>query len=197
MKSRKIDDIVKVLKGGGVVVLPTDTIYGISCLALNKESVERVRKIKKRDSGKSFIVLISDISQIELFGIGLFDRTRKFLEKIWPAKVSIIIHVARAKQKEFEFLHGGVGSLAFRMPDFDWLRDVIRQTGPLISTSANAQGAIPAKNIGQAKEQFGQEIDLYVDGGKMDSLPSSLAEIEGGRLKVLRRGEVDLESVDF
>ena len=197
MNRKYIDKVVKILKSGGIAILPTDTIYGIHCVALNKKAVERVYEIRKRDPHKPCIILINDIKQIELFGIGLFKKTEKFFQRIWPEKVSIIIPISRRRQAEFEFLHRGVNSLGFRMPDPPVLREILKQTGPLISTSANFGGGAPAKNIIEAKKYFGKDIDFYLDIGKLDSVPSSLAQIEHGKLKILRKGEVDLEKVVF
>ena len=195
--NKSIEEIVKILKKGGVGILPTDTIYGIHCVASNKEAVERVYETRQRDSDKPCIILISDMQQIELFGIGLFDKTKNFFKKIWPGRVSIIIPISREKQEEFEFLHRGEGSLAFRMPDLEIAREIVDQTGPLISTSANLQGQPPAKNIAEAKKYFGDKVDFYFDIGELESVPSTLAEIKDGKINVLRRGEVDLEGVDY
>lgn len=197
LNSKKINKAIEILKNEGVAVLPTDTIYGIHCVALNEKAVKRVYQIRKRDPHKPCIILINDIKQVELFGIGLFKKTEKFFQRIWPGKVSIIIPISRKRQAEFEFLHRGVDSLGFRMPDLPALREILKQTGPLISTSANFEGGAPAKNIIEAKKYFGKEIDFYLDIGKLDSVPSSLAQIEHGKLKILRKGEIDLERVDF
>ena len=197
VNNKEVKRATEVIIQGGIVVLPTDTIYGIHCLASNKKAVEKVYEIRKRDPNKPCLILIDDVKQIELFGIGLFDRTEKFFNKIWPGKASIIIPISRKRQAEFEFLHRGMGSLGFRMPDLHVMKEILKQTGPLISTSANFQGRAPAKNITEAKKYFGDNIDLYLDAGELRSVPSSLAEIENGKLKILRRGEVDLERVDF
>ncbi|MEA2007293.1 MAG: L-threonylcarbamoyladenylate synthase [Patescibacteria group bacterium] len=197
LNKENINGAVKVLKNGGIAVLPTDTIYGIHCLALDKKAVERVYEVRKRDKNKPCIILISNVKQIEKFGIGLFEKTESFFQKIWPGKVSIILPISRKHQKEFEFLHRGVRSLGFRMPALSGIRKIIEQTGPLISTSANFQGTSPAKNVKEAKEYFGDKADFYLDGGALDATPSSLAKIEHGKLEVLRKGEIDLEKVDF
>ena len=197
MENKELAKAVEILKSGGLVVMPTDTIYGVHCVALEKGAIERVYRVRERDQGKPCIILISQTEQIELFGIGVFKRTKKFFQRIWPGKVSIIIPISRSQQEKFKFLHRGVGSLGFRMPELGWLRKVIDQTGPLLSTSANLQGMSPAKNVNEARDYFGAKVDLYLDGGELDSVPSSLAEIENGKLKVLRRGEIDLDKVDF
>jgi L-threonylcarbamoyladenylate synthase len=193
MPDEKTKELAGILRSGGVVVFLTDTIYGISSLALDEKAVERIYEIKKREKEKPFIILISDISQLELFGVEVSGKTEKFLEKVWPGKVSVILPISKSKQFELKFLHRGVGALGFRMPDLDWLQKLIQETGPLVSTSANVGGYPPAKNIQEAKKYFGQEIDSYLDGGISTSAPSSLVKIENGRLEILRKGEFDFE----
>lgn len=197
MNSKEIEKAVETLSGGGIAVLPTDTIYAIHCMAIDKRAVERVYDIRKRDVKKPFIILVDEVKQIELFGISITEKIKIFLQKIWPGKVSIVVPIKKNRQTEFDFLHRGTGALGFRMPAKPLIREILKQTGPLISTSVNFQGEAPAKSILEAKEIFGKNIDFYLDVGKIDSLPSSVAEIKNGKLKILRKGEVDLEKVDF
>ncbi|MBT3356185.1 threonylcarbamoyl-AMP synthase [bacterium] len=199
MKTRigEIKKVVEVLKNGGVVVLPTDTIYGVSCSALNKNAIERVYSLRKRDLDKPCIILISKLEQLEEFGIEISSRMRSFFEKIWPGKVSVILPIPSSKQEEFEFLHRGKGSLGFRLPNFELIGRVIDQVGPLISTSANVQGFPFAKNTKEAREYFGSEIDFFLDVGELRSTPSSLVSITEDKLEILREGETELRKFIF
>ena len=86
----------------------------------------------------------------------------------------------------------GTGTIAFRMPDIPELRDLLVQTGPLIAPSANTEGEPPALTVGDAKKYFGDEVDFYVDAGKLESLPSTLITFENGEPVVLRQGAVSL-----
>src|SRR3989344_4954201 len=83
--------IIKILKRGGIGVLPTDTLYGLVGLALNKKTVELIYKVRKRNPKKPLIILISSLKDLELFGIRLSSPTKKILNKLWPGKVSIIL----------------------------------------------------------------------------------------------------------
>jgi len=105
--------------------------------------------------------------------------------------VSVILNVP---DESFSYLYRGFGSLSFRFPDNKKLTSFFKETGPLVSTSANIQGNIYAKNIFEAKKYFGDKIDFYEDAGELDSLPSTLVKIDNGAIYILREREVKIKS---
>ncbi len=171
----------------GVGVVPTDTIYGISARAFAPKAIARIYDLRKRDLKKPMIVLISSLDDMELFGVKLRPAVRSFLAQYWPGKISIVLN---CPSRKFFYLHRGTNSLAFRMPDREDLRKLIRAVGPLVSTSANFEGMPPASNISQARRYFGDKVDFYVDAGPLMSLPSTLIGIRRGKITVLREGAV-------
>lgn len=175
----------------GVGVIPTDTLYGLVGRAQDKEAVERIYRLKGRQSDKPLIVLISSLDDLSKFKVKVDAKTKKVLEKYWPGKVSVILP---CPNQEFEYLHRGTNTLAFRLPDYPELRDLIKKTGPLVAPSANPEGLSPAKNIKEAREYFGDEVDFYYAKGILKSLPSTLIEVRGGKIKVLREGAVKIKS---
>ena len=180
-----INAISENLLSGAVSIMPSDTVYGIFACATNTSAVERIYSIKKRDLNKPFIVLISDISDLELFGIEVSGYQSKFVNKYWPGPLSMIFD---CKNPEFEYLHRGTNSLAIRMPKDDWLLNILRETGPLVAPSANLQDVPTVKNIGEAVEIFGDLVDFYVDGGEIIGVPSTLVKFNGDKLQILRLG---------
>ena len=184
----KIDDkIVELLQYGGVGLLPTDTIYGLSGLALDEQAVRRIDKLKGRDSNKPFIVLISNIKMLDLLSISL--NQVEAVKPYWPGALSVIFPAPAAPG----WLQRGTGSLAVRLPDNRKLRDLITQIGPLISTSANIKGAELAASADEAQEIFRGQLDFYVDFGELDNQPSTLAAVKNGKLKVIRPGAVKIK----
>jgi len=175
--------IIKILKNGGVGVMPTDTIYGILGSALKKETVERIYKIRKREKTKPFIILISKVSDLKIFKIKPKEFQKKLIKKFWPGPFSLIFS---SPHKEFSFLHRGKKSLAFRIPKPKWLRSLLEKTGPLVAPSANLAGRPFAKTIKEAKKYFGKKVDFYFDAGKIDKKPSSLIDIRKKKIKILR-----------
>jgi len=176
------------LNNDGVGVLPTDTLYGLVGRALSKKAFQRIFELKKRDAKSPFIILISSIKDLKLFGIEINEESKRILDKYWPGKVSIILP---CNNEKFSYLHLGTKTLAFRIPDKRDLLETLRQTGPLLTSSANHPGEAPALTIKDAKEYFGGSVDFYVDAGKLESLPSTLIKIENGKIVVLREGAVD------
>lgn len=175
----------EVLKKGGIAVFPTDTIYGMHTPALKKDCVERLYKLRKRNPKKPFIILIPSITALKLFGIKLSKKVTGYLEKIWPGKVSVVLP---CKGEKFTFLHRGTYTLAFRVPDKKEVLSLLKKTGPLVSTSVNPEGKEPAKDIKEAKKYFGNNVDFYLDEGKISSLASTLIEIKKGKVVVIREG---------
>ncbi len=189
--------IIEKIKQGGVGVLPTDTLYGLVGLALSKEAVERIYRLKKRSLEKPLIILISDIKDIKMFGVGhrtLSENVSGVLERFWPGKVSIALPCPDLK---IVHLHTRNGTMGFRLPKPKWLQDLLKKTGPLVAPSANLEGEEPAKTIEQAKKYFGNNIDFYVDAGKLESKPSTLIRFEDNKVIVMRQGSKTIDCLHF
>ena len=176
----------KILKDDGVVILPTDTLYGIIGSAFSKKAVERIYRIKGRNSDKPFIVLITSFLDLEKFGIKTGEKEAKILKKFWPGKVSIILP---CKSEKWKYIHRGTNGIAFRMisKKNNNLYDLINKVGSLVAPSVNREGDTPAKTISEAKKYFGDGVDLYIDSGKRDVEPSKLLKYENGGFTILRK----------
>jgi L-threonylcarbamoyladenylate synthase len=178
--------VVEALKTGGVGVMPSDTIYGLSCRALDEKAVERIYNLKGRDSKKPVIVLISNLQMLDLLSI---DRKQtELVKKYWPGPLSVVFDAPNAPV----WLTRGSDTLAIRWPADNQLCKLIDEAGPIVSTSANPEGQAPAANIEQAKEYFGDEVDFYVDTGELKSQPSTIAKIEDGELRIIRPGAASI-----
>ena len=186
-----LNDAATLIVNGKVGVIPTDTLYGLVGRAQDRETVERIYRLKGRQPNKPLIVLISSLDDLSKFKVKVNAKTKKVLEKYWPGKVSVILP---CPNQEFEYLHRGTKTLAFRLPDYPELTHLITQTGPLVAPSANPEGLPPAKNIKEAREYFGDEVDFYYAKGILKSLPSTLIEVRDGKIKVLREGAVKIKS---
>lgn len=162
MNQQIINIIAERIKQGEIGVIPTDTIYGIVCSAFNKNSVEKLYKIRKRSKDKPMIVLIGSVNDLKLFNIDA-------IVKNWPEKTSIVFDC-----NDFEYLHRGKRSLAFRLPHNKDLIDILKISGPIVAPSANIEGGKPAENIKEAKSYFGDKIDFYLDVGTIKSKPSKI-----------------------
>jgi L-threonylcarbamoyladenylate synthase len=182
-------EVSEILQNGGIGIIPTDTIYGISASAFSRTAVSRIYRAKKRRSNSPFIVLVSSINDLKKFDIGLDQNEERFLRRYWPGKVSVILPCS---SKKFSYLHRGTRSVAFRMPQYPVLRNLMRATGPLVSSSANITGKPSATTIKEASSYFKDAVDFYVDKGKLKSLPSTLVRLRRGTPLIIREGAVKL-----
>ncbi len=178
-------EIVSILKKGGIGVFPTDTLYGLVGSAGSKRAVERVYVVKKRDTTKPLIVLISKWSDLETFGIKLTKLERVYAERVWPGRVSIIFP---CPSKKFSYLHRGTGSIAIRFARNKTLQTLLRKTGPLVAPSANPESLPPAETIREAREYFSDTVDFYYAGGRKKGNPSRLIRLSSDGIPETLRG---------
>jgi L-threonylcarbamoyladenylate synthase len=172
-------------KPSAIGVIPTDTVYGVVARASDEAAVKRLYALKKR-SDKPGTIIAASREQLE--ELGLKHRYLKAVEQFWPGAVSIIIPVSNP---ELTYLHQGKLSLAVRLPELPELRELLKYTGPLLTSSANLPGESPATNIEQAKACFGDQVDFYEDGGDLsDRQASTLIRIVDDAIEVLRQGAV-------
>lgn len=178
-------NVVEILKNGGIGVIPTDTLYGIVGQALSPSTVRRIYKVRKRSPDKPLIILISRPEDLRLFGISSDNGPGKVAQRFWPGKVSVIMP---CDKPEFEYLHRGTKTLAFRLPEKKELVEFLKETGPLVAPSANLSGEMPSLTVEEAKRYFGDEVDFYIDEGLIQSEPSTIIQITGHKILIIRDG---------
>lgn len=179
--------IVDVLKSGGIVVLRTDTIYGIVTCADNRKNSDTIFAMKQRDADKSCIVLIASDEQMwDDVSRDAYQAAKRVLSDAYPT--SVIVPIGDRTPSWLVHHDQHQDDIAFRIPvTTPWLVEVLKQTGPLIAPSANLQGQPTATTIDEAYEYFGDAVDLYVDGGTVESAePSHLYRVHNGIAERLR-----------
>ena len=178
--------LIKQLKAGGVGVMPTDTLYGLVAQAANQSATEALYKLKGR-SNKPGTLIAASIDQ--LVQLGIKRRYLTAVEQFWPNSISVVIPTGSA----LDYIHQGKQTLAVRIPGDTKIHDLLEQTGPLITSSANTPGAEPATTIDEAREYFGDTVDFYVDGGsKRGAEASTIIRIVDDAVEVLREGSVKI-----
>lgn len=178
-------NLIDTLNQGGVVVVPTDTIYGIVARASNQDAVERVYRLRGRAPEKPCITLIAERWHIPDTTLWT-DEHKRLADKYWPGPLSL---VAPTTSKTPHYLHRGTDTLAYRIPDMPDLRKLLTATGPLIAPSANLEGQPPATSLAEAQAYFGDQVDGYVDGGTIaNHAPSTVAGVQDGKVHIFRQG---------
>jgi L-threonylcarbamoyladenylate synthase len=173
--------VAEKLRLGSVGVLPTDTLYGLVASIHQAEAVERVYSLKHRDVSKPCIILISDLTDLQLFAVATEKYVSHF-QQYWPGPVSLVMSVGVCH----EHICRGGSDVAFRLPADLWLRQLLKKSGPLIAPSANPEGEPPAMTIIEAQKYFNDAVDFYVDGGVLSSTPSRLISLVGDEIQNLR-----------
>jgi len=183
---KTIIELVKLIKKGKILVLPTDTVYGLICDATNKISVERIFKIKKRLKKKPFPLFVKNLKMAK--EITKIDKKQeKFLKSIWPGKVTVVLKRKKTRMK----LYGlDKKTIATRIPKCKLIIELIKKTNRLLTeTSVNVSGEKPLTKIQEVINQFrGQKNkpDLIVDSGNLRGKPSKVIDLTKKKLKILR-----------
>ena len=191
METISLMEAVGHILAGEVGIVPTDTLYGLVTSAMIPESVERVYAIRGRETGKPCIVLIDDIEVLTRFDIVSDEATSRLLGTVWPGAVSVVLPCDGAK---WEYLHRGTGTIAFRIPSNDTLREFLHAAGPVIAPSANPAGLDPATTVEESIGYFGTKIDFIVADGQLLNSHSTVARIVDGKFEVIRQGPVILDA---
>ena len=164
--SAQTEEIAALLRSGGIVLMPTDTIYGLHAVASQSS---KVADIKGRDEAKRFVTIAASADQA---GVEVPD----VLRSIWPAPLTAI-------------LRSGDSTIAIRVPALDWLRALLEKTGPLISTSANRSGDPPVTEPAQLPKALLDRMDGVVDGGRIEAKPSAIVDFTETEPRFIRNGE--------
>lgn len=185
---------IQTLQAGGVVGLPTDTVYGV-CVALGtRGGVERLFSVKRRPPDKGIMLLLDDAKQAEQIGI-LTTAAIALADECWPGGLTVVVP-QRPDVALPGALTGGTRTIGLRVPDHPTPRALAHGVGPLPTTSANVSGLPEARDAGEILEQLGDAIDLVIDGGPAHGGPAStVVDCCGDVPQVLRVGAVSLQRI--
>lgn len=179
---------------GEVIVLPTDTVYGVGADATSGAAVQRLLDAKQRGRDFPPPVLIAEVAMVRALATDLDDRLDRLAEAFWPGALTLVLNAREALRMDL----GDRGStIAVRVPDHDFTRELLRRTGPLAVSSANVHGREPALTIEDAVGQLGESCSVYLDAGAMGGpVPSTIIDLTGPRARVLREGRISPEQLN-
>jgi L-threonylcarbamoyladenylate synthase len=179
----QLKQIAEALLEGAVVLMPTDTIYGLHAVATDAAAVDRIAEMKGRDDTKPFIVLAASTDQLPDLGIAADPDLLRRLDSIWPAPLTAILPLSHPLPAS-----RGAATLAVRVPALDWLRDLVRRTGPLVSTSANRSGEPAVDRPSALARELHDQLDV-VDGGVRTGEPSASLDLSSGEPRFIRESD--------
>jgi L-threonylcarbamoyladenylate synthase len=183
---------VEILRRGGVVALPTDTVYGLCAVAADRAAVERIYEIKARDPAQPMPLFVASVEQAELIA-DMTPAARALAAAFWPGALTIVM---KARQRyESRALAGGK-TAGVRVPDDSALREIAAQLGPLTGTSANIAGREECRTAAEVIAQLDGAVDLVVDAPvPAASVPSTIVDCSGERVAILRQGALARDAI--
>ena len=181
------------VRAGDLVVIPTDTVYGIGADAFSLSAVHDLLAAKGRGPDMPVGVLVGSWSTIDGLVLSVPHQARQLIEAFWPGDLSLVLHHAPSLSWD---LGRTKGTVMVRMPLHPVAIELLRETGPMAVSSANRSGLPPASTVDEARSQLGESVRVYLDGGPSgDPVPSTIVDLTGDAPVMLREGAVSMAAV--
>ncbi|OMC44781.1 threonylcarbamoyl-AMP synthase [Mycobacterium sp. IS-2888] len=192
-RSLGISSAAGALKGGRLVVMPTDTVYGIGADAFDGTAVAALLSAKGRGRDMPVGVLVGSWHTIEGLVYTMPDGARELIRAFWPGALSLVVTQAPSLQWD---LGDARGTVMLRMPLHPVAIELLREVGPMAVSSANVSGRSPAVNADEARNQLGDLVDVYLDAGPSEQqAASTIVDLTGAAPRILRAGPVSAERI--
>jgi L-threonylcarbamoyladenylate synthase len=194
MRTLRADDhatlraATEVLDGGGLVAVPTDTVYGLAARPSKPDAVQAVYRAKGRPEGMHLPVLAGDLDQVRALGVALTPDAHTLATRWWPGPLTLAFAFDPQGRRP-EWL-AGRDEVAVRIPAHTFLRALLALTGVLVVTSANQHGMPTPRTAADVAADLGRSVELVVDGGSLTEVPSTLVNVAGSRVAVERAGAI-------
>lgn len=185
----RIDEAVAVLKNGGVIAFPTETLYGLGADASNEAAIEKIFEIKGRDFKNPILVVIGDVTHLDAFAADIPEEAQKLMDRFWPGPLTIVFRAAPSVSPK---LTAGSGKIGIRLTSHPVAMAIAeRLGGPLTATSANLSGAPECSSAAEVLSQMEGKLDGVVDGGHTPGgKGSTIVDVTEYPPKVLREGMI-------
>lgn len=186
-----IKKIAQIIKNGGIVIMPTDTVYGIVGDALNENVIKKIYQVKKRDYAKPLIILVNSLEMLKECTSKINKLEEQILTKYWPGELTIIFEKSKLIS---DLLTAKTSHIAIRYPNDKNLIAVMQIIKrPLIATSANISNEETITNIADLNTTLINEVDLVINNGVIKSKSSTIIKVTNNKLKILREGDLALK----
>lgn len=179
----------RILASGGVLVMPTDSVYGIGCAATPANPAhERIFAIKRRDRAQTLPWLLSDVSDLDRYATDMPDAAKRLAQAFWPGALTLVV---RASDEICADYVAADGTIAVRVPDSVLVRKLARRVGPLATTSANTHGEEAATSGASVEPRIADAVDLVLDAGPAPlAQASTIVLCQGCDVRILREGAI-------
>lgn len=187
-----ITSALEIILSGGLVAFPTDTVYGVGCLAFHQHAIESIYIAKDRSMEKAIPVLIGDNEDLVKVAEEIPIFAMKLIARFWPGPLTVLV----PKKATLPQAISATSTVGVRVPDHDVARAILRLAGPMAVTSANISGQASPTTAQQVLEQLGGRIPMIIDGGETPGgIPSTLVDCTSNELQILREGPISQEQL--
>lgn len=195
LQKQQIEEAASVLKKGGIVAFPTETVYGLGADATNMQAIRRVYEAKRRPLNHPVIVHLSDVSQLEDWAQDIDAKARTLITHFWPGPLTLIL---RRTNKALNEITGGQETVAVRMPANKLALALIEAVGhPLIAPSANRFGHLSPTHSDHVKQDLGSLVDFVIEGGHCEvGIESTILDLSSGEPRILRLGSITASQIE-
>ncbi len=189
-----VTDAVQTILNGGVIIYPTETIYGLGSNALESKIIERVFAIKEREKSNPILVLIPEKSALDELTLGIPEVAEKLMSKFWPGPLTIVF---RAAPIVSPILTGGSGKIGIRLSSDEFCRELLNICKiPITSTSANLSSEPNPNSVSMINRKVLESVDLIVDAGTLTSqTPSTVVDVTKGNVELVREGAIPYKKI--
>ncbi len=195
MLSTSLERAVAILRTGGVIGIPTDTVYGVAANVLDDNAVGRVFRLKGREDTSPIPVLIGEVDDLFKYGTDVTEEAVALAEAFWPGQLTIVVSKSDSISS---IVSGGLDTVGLRVADHPVPRQLISGLGaPITATSANISGTDALTSAVSVAQQLGASLDLVFDGGQLaPSKPSTVVDVTSRPAKILREGAVSRAAIE-
>lgn len=192
---KKLQDVADIIKQGGIVVFPTETVYGIGTNGLDSKAITQLYEVKQRPLNKPISLLVSSLEMAKAVTENISDIEYKLMEAFFPGPLTIILKKNKAVPNN---LTNNTDTVGIRLPDNIISRKLIEYANvPIATPSANISGRSSGTNIQDIIKDFGDKVDYYIDGGPSElGIGSTIVKIDGNEPIILRKGSISEEEIN-
>ena len=192
IRESELNEVKKVLKEGGIVAFPTDTVYGLACDCFNKKSIEKLYQIKERPSYKPINVLTDSVEKMYKVVDSINNKELELISKYMPGDLTLILN---KNEKVPSILTAGIDTIGVRIPDNKIALAILKSfKNPLAVTSANKSGKTSGLEVADFIDVLNNQIDIIIDGGKTPiGVSSTIVKVKEDKIKILRQGNLEIE----
>lgn len=192
VQQNELEKIVDAVKEGKLVAFPTETVYGVGIEFKNLDALERLMEAKNRDYSKAITLMVSKKEEIEKYAY-VSDDTRKIINAFMPGMITLVFN---KKECVNDLMTHGKKTIGIRIPDSQFVLELLEKAGPMLVTSANLSNHPNTTTTKEVLEQLDGRIDMVVDGVANSTTASTVVDVTGDEIKILREGIITLKDIE-